>query len=48
VCDLPDGRRAVAATEAPARCRAMTEVELCGRSVQIGPGGALERVDGLP
>jgi acetyl-CoA C-acetyltransferase len=47
VCDLADGRRTVASTEAPELCRAMTEVEICGREVRIEPAGSLARVFGV-
>jgi acetyl-CoA C-acetyltransferase len=41
VCDLPDGRRAVASSADRALVTAMTREEFCGREVLIGPGGAL-------
>ena len=40
VCDLPDGRRTVAATENAALARRMTEKELCGRRVLIARDGS--------
>jgi acetyl-CoA C-acetyltransferase len=46
VCDLPDGRRSVAASDAPELAEAMTREEFCGRSVTIGAGGEL-RLMGL-
>ena len=38
ICDLPDGRRTLAATTNPPLALAMTEQEFCGRRVQIGRG----------
>ena len=39
VCDLPDGRRAVAASEDRDLAEAMTREEFCGRSVVVAEGG---------
>jgi len=47
VCDLEDGRRTIAATEAPELCRAMTGVEVCGRTASIEAGGVLAGLEGL-
>ncbi len=47
VCDLPDGRRTVASTEGVDLCRAMAEVEVCGRDVQLEPAGRIASISGL-
>jgi acetyl-CoA C-acetyltransferase len=39
VCDLPDGRRAVAASEDRDLAAAMTREEFCGRAVVVATGG---------
>ena len=39
ICDLPDGRRTIAASEDAALALAMTEEEFCGRSVRIASRG---------
>ena len=39
VCDLPDGRRAVAASEDRDLAEAMTREEFCGRAVVVAEGG---------
>jgi len=41
VCDLPDGRRTVASSDAPELADAMTRAEFCGRPVEIGANGEL-------
>ena len=46
VCDLSDGRRTVAASDAPELADAMTREEFCGRAVTVGAGGEL-RLMGL-
>ena len=38
ICDLPDGRRTLAATTAPEFAAAMPEQEFCGRAVDIASG----------
>jgi acetyl-CoA C-acetyltransferase len=40
VCDLPDGRRALAASADPALAEHATEHELCGAKLRIGAGAA--------
>jgi hypothetical protein len=35
VCDLPDGRRTLAATSDPVFAKAMTEDEICGQRVLV-------------
>ena len=38
ICDLPDGRRTLAASDDPGLALAMTREEYCGRAVRIRPG----------
>jgi acetyl-CoA C-acetyltransferase len=40
VCDLPDGRRTLAASDDPALAQLGTEQELCGRSLRLAAGCA--------
>ena len=47
VCDLPDGRRTVASTDDVALCRAMADVEVCGREARIEPAGSIASLEGL-
>jgi acetyl-CoA C-acetyltransferase len=46
ICDLPDGRRSVAASDDPGLAAAMTREEFCGRRVELGAGGKLISIAG--
>jgi acetyl-CoA C-acetyltransferase len=47
ICDLPDGRRTLAATDDKDLASAMTAKEACGRRVQLAAGRLTARPEGL-
>ena len=46
ICDLPDGRRTLAATTDAPLAAAMTEREFCGRAVRVGQDRRVTVPDG--